>query len=99
MCDGGEKHAYRVGSHSLERDDMPMDPTRFEQLAAKARKEIESWLSAVFQAEHLNLLIGSGFTTAIAAKAKVAAATLFPWGLDQGVRKPRMRRGEASPSA
>ena len=30
------------------------------------RKKIEPWLSAVFQAEHLSLLLGSGFTTGLA---------------------------------
>lgn len=59
-------HGYRVGSHSHDGSDPPAAST--EELAkfvAKARKEIEPWLSAVFQAEHLNLLLGSGFTSAI----------------------------------
>lgn len=30
------------------------------------RKRIEPWLSAVFQAEHLSLLLGNGFTTGVA---------------------------------
>jgi hypothetical protein len=33
------------------------------------RKRIEPWLSAVFQAEHLSLLLGNGFTTGIAGQA------------------------------
>lgn len=31
------------------------------------RKRIEPWLSAVFQAEHLSLLVGNGFTTGLAS--------------------------------
>ncbi|HOD17751.1 MAG TPA: SIR2 family protein [Candidatus Cloacimonadota bacterium] len=36
------------------------------QLIDQYRKSIEPWLSSLFQSEHLSLLIGSGFTTAIA---------------------------------
>jgi hypothetical protein len=37
-------------------------PLRIEK---RCRKHIEPWLSAVFQSEHLSLLLGSGFTTGI----------------------------------
>ncbi|HXW70974.1 MAG TPA: hypothetical protein VEK34_06005 [Methylocella sp.] len=59
-------HYYRVGSHSGHWDDLPADAIELDSLIDKARKQIEPWLSAVFQAEHLNLLVGSGFTTAVA---------------------------------
>ena len=52
-------HLYRVGSASEEFDTPPSD-------LAKLRRAIEPWLSAVFQCEHLSLLLGSGFTTAVA---------------------------------
>ncbi|MCO5093370.1 MULTISPECIES: SIR2 family protein [Alphaproteobacteria] len=60
-----DKHAYRVGSHSESWSDLPADDDTLDKFIASARKRIEPWLSAVFQAEHLNLLIGSGFTTAV----------------------------------
>lgn len=60
-----KKHFYRVGSHSGAWDDLPTDPDELDSLIYSARKHIEPWLSAVFQAEHLNLLLGSGFTTAV----------------------------------
>ncbi|MFQ5567436.1 MAG: hypothetical protein ACE5EU_13870, partial [Paracoccaceae bacterium] len=41
------------------------------------RKRIEPWLSAVFQAEHLSLLLGNGFTTGIAKQASSAPVTGF----------------------
>lgn len=41
-------------------------PPAPETEIAKWRKHIEPWLSAVFQAEHLSLLLGNGFTTAMA---------------------------------
>jgi hypothetical protein len=46
--------------------------------SAALRKEIEPWLSAVFQSEHLSLLIGSGFPIAIAARADKTATSMDP---------------------
>jgi hypothetical protein len=45
---------------------------------AALRKEIEPWLSAVFQSEHLSLLIGSGFPIAVAARAGQGATSMKP---------------------
>ena len=59
-------HVYRVGSHSLSTADLPADPGPLSDFVSAARKRIEPWLAAVFQAEHLNLLVGSGFPTAVA---------------------------------
>jgi hypothetical protein len=42
----------------------------------KWRKLIEPWLSAVFQAEHLSLLVGNGFSTAIAGLAGTPPASI-----------------------
>jgi hypothetical protein len=58
-------HCYRVGSHSDSLDDLPTEPDKLDALIAASRKRIEPWLSAVFQAEHLNVILGSGFTAAI----------------------------------
>ena len=69
-----QKHAYRVGSHTADYDDVPSDPVELDTFIADARKRIEPWLSSVFQAEHLNLLIGSGFSTAVAQRAEATAA-------------------------
>src|SRR5713101_4817301 len=62
-------HTYRVGSNSGSFDEPPST-----DLVPKLRTEIEPWLTAVFQAEHLALLLGSGFTAAIALVAKIKAA-------------------------
>lgn len=40
------------------------------------RKRIEPWLSAIFQAEHLNLLVGSGFSVGLAHLAGASSATM-----------------------
>jgi hypothetical protein len=58
-------HIYRVGSHTSEWDDIPSAKQELREFTASARQRIEPWLSAVFQAEHLNLLAGSGLTTAV----------------------------------
>lgn len=68
-----KKHFYRVGSHSGGWDDLPSDLDQMDKLVNGARRQIEPWLSAVFQAEHLNLLLGSGFTMAVGSIAGVRA--------------------------
>ena len=40
------------------------------------RKHIEPWLSSLFQAEHLNVLVGNGLTTAIACAAQVSPVSM-----------------------
>lgn len=55
-------HRVRVGSHHWEGDEAPAD-------AGVHRKHVEPWLAALLQAEHVNLLLGSGLTTAIAKLA------------------------------
>lgn len=54
-------HLYRVGPHNFEQDAVPTSE------AESHRRKIEPWLSAVFQSEHLSLLVGSGFTVGVAA--------------------------------
>ena len=45
------------------------------------RQKIEPWLSALFQAEQLNLLLGSGFTTAVARAAGAPVVDMSPQAL------------------
>lgn len=71
-----EKHSYRVGSFSAGFDDLPTDGDKLAAFISDARKRIEPWLSAVFQAEHLNLLIGSGFTGAVGSVAGVSGTNM-----------------------
>jgi len=85
------KHCYRAGSHSTAWASLPAPAIEdFDTFVAVARKHIEPWLSAVFQAEHLNLVLGAGFTTAIAhlagadatGMAKVKFGTAFDAVID-----------------
>jgi hypothetical protein len=70
------KHCYRVGSQSASLDDLPVEPDKLDALISTLRKRIEPWLSAVFQAEHLNLMLGSGFTTAVGFIAGAKATNM-----------------------
>ena len=64
-----EDHGYKAGSIFEQFPNIPTDPKELDEFVAKSRRHIEPWLAAVFQAEHLSLLLGSGFTTSIALKA------------------------------
>jgi len=64
------EHKLRAGSY---RQDLSSDPNPEEH-----RNHVEPWLSALFQAEHLNLLIGSGLTAAIASVAGAPLAGMEP---------------------
>lgn len=68
---GWKAHVYRVGPERGELDVPPVDAE-----VPTFRKNIEPWLSAVFQSEHLSLLLGSGFTAGLAAKAGTTAASM-----------------------
>lgn len=81
---------YRVGSHGESWETIPTEPDDLDKFIIAARRRIEPWLSAVFQAEHLNILIGSGFTTAVSsiagstatAMGKVALGSEFDGDID-----------------
>ena len=64
------KHIVRAGSHSCCDADKPCPENH--------REHVEPWLSALFQAEHLNVLVGSGLTTAIAKAGGAAVVDMSP---------------------
>jgi len=82
MADWSE-HKYQAGPAKGEFDKAPEDPS------PHARK-IEPWLSAALQSEHLSLLLGSGFTSAVAhladTKAADMAATVLPGRLGSKIQ-------------
>ena len=67
-------HVLRCGGVVFDSNDPPD--------AKDHRKDVEPWLSALLQAEHVNLLIGSGFTTAVAHAAGAVATGMGQVGLD-----------------
>ena len=93
-----EAHGYRVGANENWWADLPKGGPELEAIAGAARRHIEPWLSAVFQAEHLNLLVGSGLANAISYLAKVNSAgmDLDPLGtaLDARIEDEATRSAE-----
>ena len=65
-------HVYRIGNE--ENLDV-QDPDDSKSIELQ-KKHIEPWLAAVFQSEHLALLLGSGFTKAVAYQAETSAADM-----------------------
>lgn len=63
-------HVVRVGNHRATLTQTP-EPKDY-------REHVEPWLSALFQAEHLNLLVGSGLTTALAHAAGAPDVNMQP---------------------
>ena len=62
-------HIVRAGTHQPLFSEEEIRP-------GDHKKHIEPWLSALCQAEHLNLLVGSGLTTAIGELAGVASPSM-----------------------
>jgi len=71
-----KEHLYRVGSNEWADDNLPVEPKEHQAFEKQCRKHIEPWLSAVFQSEHLALLLGSGFTTGIGFMAGSRATAM-----------------------
>ncbi len=73
-----KQHGYKVGAHQKWFDDadVPSEADALDDFAIKARKQIEPWLSALCQSDHLILLLGSGFTKSIANLAGATATDM-----------------------
>ncbi|MGO7165648.1 fibronectin-binding protein (FBP) [Rhizobium leguminosarum] len=69
-------HYYRVGTTTFSANDVPAEKKEREEFIARHRKKIEPWLTATCQAEHLNLLLGSGFTSAVSILAGAKATSM-----------------------
>lgn len=69
MLDWDQNNVFLVGG-KVEAPDSP------ESERQKWRKRIEPWLSALFQSEHLSLLVGNGLTSSIALRAKAVPPSM-----------------------
>lgn len=67
-----KQHVYRVGKKKENSETPPQSDDDIQ----KKRREIEPWLTAVFQSEHFSLLVGNGLTTAVAKSVGVNAASM-----------------------
>ena len=56
--DWKRKNICYIANEIIENSDNEIDAKEF-------RKKIEPWLTAVFQSEHLSLLLGTGLTAAL----------------------------------
>ena len=92
-----KKHCYRVGSHSDSWEALPTDPDKLDEIMSGSRKRIEPWLSAVFQAEHLNVVLGSGFTTAISFLAGAATTGMAKVKFGPSTTRPSTRTRRTAP--
>ena len=68
------KHLVHAGSHDWGGDKAP-DPKDH-------RPQVEPWLTALVQAEHLALLIGNGLTMAVAAESGASSVDMSPVKFD-----------------
>lgn len=68
LIDWDKPHLLRVGT-TTRADDSKPDPD-------EVRTDVEAWLGAILQSEHLSLLVGNGLTMGIAGCAGVGAVSL-----------------------
>jgi hypothetical protein len=71
------EHFYRVGTTENGFPEPPVDTERH-------RKIIEPWLAAVFQSEHLSLLVGNGLPLALGQLASATAPSMQLTKFDTG---------------
>ncbi len=98
--EGNEKFLYRL-SESQENVSWANHTNEFDDKVLRER--IEPWLTALFQSEHLSLLVGTGLTTGICNISGVDAAgmqlpvfSLFKDEIEKGAKQSaiRLERGE-----
>lgn len=97
------ENSYRVENRLHEIAELPASAEALQELVERNRRRIEPWLSAIFQSEHLALLVGSGFSTGLAravgaGPAGMATCSFLP-ELDEKIKAAaaasakRMARG------
>ncbi len=81
-----DTHLFAKANHykveNREHDATDLAGTDVHEAIEAHRKRIEPWLSAIFQSEHLNLLIGSGFSIALARAANASPASMANVSID-----------------
>ena len=71
-------HFYRIENRRHDFAELPKSPEALEAFVDTHRRQIEPWLSAIFQSEHLGLLVGSGFSIGLAASVGAVGAGMAP---------------------
>ncbi len=98
--DWNEKHILKTNTKLVCTSDIE------EINAEELKREVEPWLSAIFQSEHLSLLIGTGLTSAVSFSAGIKPQEMIRLGLTNGLSEKikkkaddtaeMMNRGEAN---
>lgn len=98
--DWNEKHILKTNTKLVCTSDIE------EINAEELKKEVEPWLSAIFQSEHLSLLTGTGLTSAVSFTAGVIPQEMSRLALTSGLSDKiktkadetakKMNRGEAN---
>lgn len=71
MDDKWKAHFLRLPDGETTNQDDDPKPEEF-------RSRIETWLSAMFQSEHLSLLLGNGFSIGVASACRAPIVTMAP---------------------
>lgn len=69
---------YRIENRRQDFAEVPGAPEALEAFVGEHRRQIEPWLSAIFQSEHFGLLVGSGFSVGLAASVGVSGISMAP---------------------
>jgi hypothetical protein len=89
------ENSYRIENRLYEIEDLPAEGKELQEFVEKQRRQIEPWLSAIFQSEHLALLVGSGFsiglTGAVGATSVGMTTTSFLKSFDPRIIEAAIR--------
>ena len=88
--DWNEKHILKTNTKLVCTSDIE------EINAEELKKEVEPWLSAIFQSEHLSLLTGTGLTSAVSFTAGVIPQEMSRLALANGLSEKIKTKAEAT---
>jgi hypothetical protein len=72
------QNSYRIENRLYDFPELPAEGEALQQFVEKQRRQIEPWLSAIFQSEHLALLVGSGFSIGLARAVGAISVSMAP---------------------
>src|SRR5690606_39927502 len=78
--DWTKKHILKTNTNLIctsEEEDINTD---------ELRRDVEPWLSAIFQSEHLSVLIGSGLTSSVSFVANVKPQEMWRLSLEHELK-------------
>ena len=78
LCDAGSYGRQHLSRRKINFMKLTRSPrqAKLQEFVERHRKQIEPWLSAVFQSEHLALLVGNGFSVGLASSVGAQPAEM-----------------------